>query len=202
MKKFFILFLFCLLLVGSRNFSAFAEEENSKPLPPVITNEKLREYKDFIAERGIKEKEIPDLKQIISAHSKDKNYKENVERALDENTDSINGYKVRPNCGKKNDIKILLNYSVIYEADPQKEFIYNVSGTLYQIAYVYPEYRAVYSNLGRLAQIIFPLENDFSCIFSGKGALQGIVDTEGNLYNRSGNQQNLEKPEDREDSSP
>ena len=187
MKKLFVIFGCCLWLVLIQNISAFAgEEKPGAPQPPQITNEKLRAYKEFIDNNRIKEKEFPNLKTDISIHEKDPNYKENVQRALDENTDSINGYKVRPNCGKKNDIKILLNYSVIYDADPQKEFIYNVSGTLYQIAYVYPEYKAVYSNLGRLAQIIFPLENDFFCVFSGKGALQGIVDREGTLYNRSG----------------
>ena len=136
--------------------------------------------------QGIKEKEIPDLKQEIASHEKDKNYKENIQRALKEKSDSINGYKVTANCGKKNDIKILLNYSVIYNTDPNKEYIYSVSGKLYQIAYVYPEYKALYSNLGKLSQIIFPINENYFCIFSGKGALYGVIDTEGNLYNRSG----------------
>ena len=189
MKKFFILFLFCLCFVLNQNLSAFADEEAKTPPPPQITNEKLREYKDFIDEAGIKEKEIPDLKATILSHEKDPNYKENVQRALKEKTDSINGYKVKANCGRKNDVKILLNYSVIYDNEPNKEYIYSVAGKLYQIAYVYPEYKAVYSNLGKLTQIIFPLNENYFCIFSGKGALYGIVDTEGNLYNRSGTMQ-------------
>lgn len=189
MKKFFILFLFCLCFVLNQNLSAFADEEEAKTPPPQITNEKLREYKDFIDENGIKEKEIPDLKTTISSHEKDPNYKENVQRALKEKTDSINGYKVKANCGRKNDVKILLNYSVIYDNEPNKEYIYSVAGKLYQIAYVYPEYKAVYSNLGKLTQIIFPLNENYFCIFSGKGALYGIVDNEGNLYNRSGTMQ-------------
>lgn len=190
MKKFFILFLFCLCFVLNQNLTAFADEEEAKtPQPPQITNEKLREYKDFIDENGIKEKEIPDLKTTISSHEKDPNYKENVQRALKEKTDSINGYSVKANCGRKNDVKILLNYSVIYDNEPNKEYIYSVAGKLYQIAYVYPEYKAVYSNLGKLTQIIFPLNDNYFCIFSGKGALYGIVDNEGNLYNRSGTMQ-------------
>ena len=65
MKKLFILFLFCLCFVLNQNLSAFADEEEAKTPPPQITNEKLREYKDFIDENGIKEKEIPDLKAEI-----------------------------------------------------------------------------------------------------------------------------------------
>lgn len=190
MKKLFVIFGCCLWLVLIQNISAFAgEEKPGAPQPPQITNEKLRAYKEFIDNNGIKEKEFPNLKTDISIHEKDPNYKENVQRALKEKTDSINGYKVKANCGRKNDVKILLNYSVIYDNEPNKEYIYSVAGKLYQIAYVYPEYKAVYSNLGKLTQIIFPLNENYFCIFSGKGALYGIVDNEGNLYNRSGTMQ-------------
>ena len=190
MKNFILLFLFYLCLGVTQNISAIAGEEEAKTQqPPQITNEKLREYKNFIEKKNKKEKEIPEIKNEISSHEKDPNYKENVQRALKEKTNSINGYRVRPNCGQKNDIKILLNYSVIYDTEPSKEYIYSVAGKLYQIAYIYPEYKAVYSNLGKLTQIIFPLDEKYFCIFSGKGALYGIVDTEGNLYNRSGTMQ-------------
>lgn len=190
MKKLINIFVFAFIILVFESFGVMAEE--SKVQPPIITNEKLREYKEFISKFGIKEKEIPDLKSEIVAHQKDINYEENVQRALKEKTESEKGYKVRANCGRKNDIKILLNYSVIYDAKPNREYIYNVSGSLYQIAYIYEKYKAVYSNTGRLVQIIFPIDKNFSCTFSGKGAFQGVVDTEGNLYNRSGSRPNLE----------
>ena len=41
------------------------------------------------------------MKTTISSHEKDTNYKENVQRALKEKTDSINGYKVKAHCGEK-----------------------------------------------------------------------------------------------------
>ena len=194
MKKILNLLVFLSFIFAGGNSAAIAEE--SKVQPPVITNEKLREYKDFISEFEIKEKEIPDLKSEIAAHQKDINYEENVQRALKEKTESDKGYKVKANCGRKNDIKILLNYSVIYDAKPNREYIYNVSGSLYQIAYIYEKYKAVYSNTGRLAQIIIPIDKNFSCAFSGKGAFQGVVDTEGNLYNRSGSLPNFENSDE------
>lgn len=193
MKKLANIFIFTFIILVFESFGVFAEE--NKIQPPIITNEKLREYKNFISEKGIKEREIPDLKHKISANVKDLNYKENVQRALKEKTESEKGYKVRANCGRKNDIKVLLNYSVIYDSSPNIEYIYNVSGSLYQIAYIYEQYKAVYSNTGRLAQIIFPIDKNFSCTFSGKGAFQGVVDTEGNLYNRSGSRPNFEDAE-------
>ena len=193
MKKFLNVLIFLSFIFAGGNFAVIAEENVVQP--PVITNEKLREYKDFISEFEIKEKEIPDLQQEISANEKDLNYEENVQRALKEKTESEKGYKVKANCGRKNEIKILLNYSVIYDTKPNREYIYNVSGSLYQIAYIYDKYKAVYSNTGRLAQIIFPIDKNFSCTFSGKGAFQGVIDTEGNLYNRSGSRPNFEEAE-------
>lgn len=194
MKKLINIFVFAFIILVFESFLVMAEE--SKVQPPIITNEKLREYKEFISKFGIKEKEIPDLKSEIVAHQKDINYEENVQRALKEKTESEKGYKVRANCGRKNEIKILLNYSVIYDTKPNREYIYNVSGSLYQIAYIYEKYKAIYSNTGRLAQIIIPIDKNFSCAFSGKGAFQGVVDTEGNLYNRSGSRPNFEDVED------
>ena len=48
MKKILNLLVFLSFIFAGGNSAAIAEE--SKVQPPVITNEKLREYKDFILE--------------------------------------------------------------------------------------------------------------------------------------------------------
>ncbi len=184
-----LFFIILLFLFNTLNCAAALSSESSAPK---VTNDQIQEYKDFIESRQIREKEIPELKQEIKTHEKDKNYKTNIKRALAENSKSENGYRIQANCGMKNDIKILISYSVIYDSNQDKEYIYSVSGNLIQIAYKYPEYKAVYSNLGKLTRIIFQIQDGYFCFFSGKGAFQGVVDEYGNLYNRNGTMQNDE----------
>ena len=87
--------------------------------------------------------------------------------------------------------KILANYSVIYNNEPNIEYIYDMFGNLYQVAILHdntntrPYYKAIYSHNGELQKVNYFATDGFEYIFLANGDLQGVV-IDNKLYNRIG----------------
>lgn len=153
-------------------------------------NKRIEVYHDYLTKAGFFDEN--NAKHILNfkKYEKDRNYKDNLKYIKFDTPLPQTGYTVKGNYYKMAD-KILENYSIIYDNDPDTEYIYNTQGRLYQVVIytgdtnVRPHYKAVYAFNGYLQKVHFFAVDGYEYIFLPDGDLQGVV-VDGKLYNTAG----------------
>lgn len=195
MKK-ISLIIFCLILNNFVCNHAFAYgsgvrvQKDYRFTTQQDRNKRIETYQTYLKNTGIFEEDHYKYKEIFKAYKKDEHYQANLDHIKHNKPLPQSGYKVKGNYYHMAD-KILANYSVIYDENPDTEFIYNTFGQLYQVTfltgeeYILPHYKAVYSFNGYLQKVHFFAIDGYEYIFLPNGDLQGVV-IDNKLYNRVG----------------
>lgn len=153
-------------------------------------NKRIKVYQEYLQKTGIFN-ETPDAKkEAYKKYRKDKNFRANLNHIKHDKPLPEKGYTAKGNYYQMAD-KILSGYSIIYDNDPNTEYVYNTLGDLYEVIYligeenVLPHYKAVYAFNGSLQRVIFSAIDGYDYIFYPTGKLQGVV-VDGKLYNKVG----------------
>lgn len=153
-------------------------------------NKRIKVYQEYLQKTGIFN-ENPDVKkESYKKYRKDKNFRANLNHIKHGKPLPQKGYTAKGNYYQMAD-KILSGYSIIYDDDPDTEYVYNTLGDLYEVIYligeenVLPHYKAVYAFNGSLQKVIFSAIDGYDYIFYPTGKLQGVV-VDGKLYNKIG----------------
>lgn len=153
-------------------------------------NMRIEAYQKYLENTGIFDESHTIYKTDFKKFKKDKNYKANLNHIKHDKALPEGGYNVKGNYYHMAD-KILANYSVTYDNDPNTEYIYDTFGNLYQVIiltgedYILPHYKAVYSFNGYLQKVRFFAIDGYEYIFLADGDFQGVVIND-HLYNRVG----------------
>lgn len=193
MKKFLII-LFCIIF--NFTFADRAEaygvrvQKDYRFTTQQDRNRRIEAYQKYLENTGIFDESHTKYKTDFKEFKKDKNYKANLNHIKHDKALPESGYKVKGNYYQMAD-KILANYSVTYDNNPNTEYIYDTFGNLYQVViltgedYILPHYKAVYSFNGYLQKVRFFAIDGYEYIFLANGDLQGVV-VDKKLYNRVG----------------
>ena len=153
-------------------------------------NRRIKSYQEYLQKEGVFEDEHYARKEAYKKYKKDKNFRANLNHIKHGKPLPEKGYTAKGNYYQMAD-KILSGYSIIYDDDPNTEYVYNTLGDLYQVVtltgeeHILPHYKTVYAFNGYLQRVIFSAIDGYDYIFYPTGKLQGVV-VDGKLYNRVG----------------
>lgn len=153
-------------------------------------NSRIRTIQSYLKSTKIFENKHQNFKKQFETYKKDNNYRTNIKHLkFNEELPNAN-YIVKGNYYLMAD-KVLANYSIIYNDEPDTEYIYDMFGNLYQVAILHeytgnlPYYKATYSHNGELQKINYFASDGYEYIFLADGDLQGVI-VDKKLYNRIG----------------
>ncbi len=153
-------------------------------------NRRIKSYQEYLQKEGVFEDEHYARKEAYKKYKKDKNFRANLNHIKHGKPLPEKGYTAKGNYYQMAD-KILSGYSIIYDDDPNTEYVYNTLGDLYQVVtltgeeHILPHYKTVYAFNGYLQRVIFSAIDGYDYIFYPTGKLQGVV-VDGKLYNKVG----------------
>lgn len=192
MKKYFII-LFCIIFTfafSAETIAGVRVQKDYRFTTQQDRNKRIEVYHEYLEKTGIFDESHYKYKSDFKQFQKDENYQENIKHIKHGKELSKTGYKVKGNYYHMAD-KILANYSVIYDSDPNIEYVYNTFGKLYQVIFLFgddnvlPYYKAVYAFNGYLQKVHFFAVDGYEYIFLANGDLQGVV-VDNKLYNQAG----------------
>ena len=192
MKKYFII-LFCIIFTFAfcpETIAGVRVQKDYRFTTQQDRNKRIEVYHEYLEKTGIFDESHYKYKSDFKKFQKDENYQENLKHIKHGKELSKTGYKVKGNYYQMAD-KILANYSVIYDNDPNTEYVYNTFGKLYQVIILFgddnvlPYYKAVYAFNGYLQKVHFYAVDGYEYIFLANGDLQGVV-VDNKLYNQVG----------------
>lgn len=153
-------------------------------------NKRIKAYQEYLENEGIFDEDHYARKEAYKKYRKDEDSRANLNHIKHGKPLPKKGYTVKGNYYKMAD-KILSGYSIIYDDNPDVEYVYNTLGDLYQVIvltgeeHILPHYKTVYAFNGYLQRVIFSAIDGYDYIFLPTGNLQGVV-VDGKLYNKVG----------------
>ena len=193
--KFFIQILICLLICNpaysdSFTYGGISVQQDYRFTTQQDRNNRIKTIKDYLESTKIFKNKHQDVKKQFETFKKDKKSRANIKHLKFGEELQSTDYIVKGNYYLMAD-KILANYSVIYNNEPNIEYIYDMFGNLYQVAILHdntntrPYYKAIYSHNGELQKVNYFATDGFEYIFLANGDLQGVI-IDNKMYNRIG----------------